>query len=107
MNKETEERIGELQGIEQNLQKFLNQKQQFQTQTVEIDSALKELPTSEKSYKIVGNIMVAVDKDKLKNDLEDKKERIELRLKSIEKQEQKMREKADSIQKEVMESMKK
>ena len=32
MDNKTEEKIAELQGIEQNLQKFLSQKQQFQTQ---------------------------------------------------------------------------
>ncbi|MBC8495402.1 prefoldin subunit beta [archaeon] len=107
MDKATEEKIAELQAIEQNLQRFLTQKQQFQSQIIELESALKEIPDAKETHKIIGNIMVAVDKNKLENDLKEKKEMFELRLKSIEKQETSMREKADSIQKEVMEKMKK
>ncbi|MBU1201318.1 MAG: prefoldin subunit [Nanoarchaeota archaeon] len=107
MNKETEQEISELQTIEQNLQRFLSQKQQFQTQIVEIDTALKELPESGDTYKIIGNIMVAVKKTDLEEDLKSKKEIVELRLKSIEKQEQKMRQDADSLQKQIMDKIKK
>lgn len=102
MDKKTEEKIAELQMIEQNLQRFLTQKQQFQTQIVEVDNALKELAHAKQTHKIIGNIMVEVDKKTLSDDIKSKKEILELRLKSIEKQEQAMREKADSIQKEVM-----
>lgn len=102
MDKKTEEKVAELQMIEQNLQRFLTQKQQFQTQIVEVDNALKELSNAKQTHKIIGNIMVEVDKKKLESDIKSKKEILELRLKSIEKQEQSMREKADNIQKEVM-----
>lgn len=107
MDKNVEAKITELQTIEQSLQRFLAQKQQFQSQLVEIESALKELPENGESYKIIGNLMVAVESEKLKKDLESKKELLELKLKSVEKQEQKLREDADHLQKEVLESMKK
>ncbi|MBC8500551.1 MAG: prefoldin subunit [Nanoarchaeota archaeon] len=107
MDKATEEKIGELQVIEQNLQRFLTQKQQFQTQMVEMDTALNELNSASEAHKIIGNIMVSVDKKKLQEDLKSKKDMLDLRFKSIEKQEQNMRERADNIQKEVMEGIKK
>ncbi|MEK6942822.1 MAG: prefoldin subunit beta [Nanoarchaeota archaeon] len=107
VSQDTEQKIGQLQMFEQSLQSFLGQKQQFQMQFVEIESALNELETTDKSYKIVGNIMVEADKDELKADLESKKEVLELRMKSIEKQETQIREKASALQGEIMKHMKK
>ncbi|MFH1589340.1 MAG: prefoldin subunit [archaeon] len=107
MNKSAEEKIGELQTIEQNLQRFLTQKQQFQTQIAELDNATKELVDSKEAHRIIGNIMVQVDKKKLQGELKEKKEMFDLRLKSVEKQEQNMRENADILQKEVMEELSK
>lgn len=101
-----EEKIKELQLIEQNSQQYVMQKQQFQTQLVEIDSALQELDKTDESYKIIGNIMVKTDKKVLKEDLTKKKEIFELRIKTLEKQEAKLKEKAKEIQKDVLKDMK-
>ena len=106
MEDKTQEKINQLTMMEQSMQQLLLQKQQFQTQLVEINSALKELETTEKAYKIVGNIMVAANKEELKKDLTQKKEVVELRVKTIEKQETQMKEKASAMQKEVMEKLK-
>ena len=81
------------------------QKQQFQLQQVEIESALKELEKVNEAYKIVGNIMVLSEKNGLKTDLTSKKEIIELRIKTMEKQENQLREKATKLQDEVMKEM--
>jgi prefoldin beta subunit len=81
------------------------QKQQFQLQQVEIESALKELEKVNEAYKIVGNIMVLSKKDDLIEDLKSKKEVIELRIKNMEKQESQLREKASKLQNEVLKEM--
>ena len=83
------------------------QKQQFQNQLTELNSALEEMDSSNKVYKIVGNIMVASEKPDLKKELEEKKDFLSLRIKSFEKQEKKLRENAEQLQKSVMENMKK
>lgn len=106
MKKETEEKIGRMQLLEQNMQNLMMQKQQFQSQLIEVTSALEELETTEKAYKIIGNIMVLSKKDDLKKDLESKKEMVELRIKSIEKQESELKEKAKGLQEEVLKEMK-
>jgi prefoldin beta subunit len=103
---EAEEKIGRMQLLEQNIQNFLMQKQQFQAQLVEINSALEELEKTEVSYKIIGNIMVLSKKDELKKDLDSKKEMVELRIKAIEKQEAELKEKAKTLQGEVLKEMK-
>lgn len=107
ITKETEEKIGQLQLMEQNLQNVLIQKQTFQAQLMEMENALKELEKSkEETYKIVGNIMVASNKKELKEDLGSKKEIIELRIKNLEKQEKKVKEEAAQLQSEVMKKLK-
>ena len=107
VSKETEQKIGQLQMFEQSLQSFLGQKQQFQIQLVEVESALNELENTEKAYKIVGNIMVETDKNELKSDLQSRKEMLELRIKTMEKQETHVREKASKLQSEILKKIKK
>lgn len=106
MSKETEEKIQRMQLLEQNIQNLLMQKHQFQSQLVEVKSALEELESSETAYKIIGNIMVASKKEDLKKDLESKKEMVELRITTIEKQEEELKEKTKKLQSEVLEEMK-
>jgi prefoldin beta subunit len=104
--KEQQEKIQQLQLIEQNLQNLLGQKQQFQSQMFELDGALKEIEVSPQAYKIIGGIMVLTEKEKLKKDLSEKKELVELRISSIEKQEKQFKDRAKDIQQEVLSLMK-
>ena len=106
VSKEAEKKINQLQLLEQSLQNLSMQKQQFQLQQVEIESALKELENVNEAYKIVGNIMILSKKTDLKEDLGSKKEVIELRIKNLEKQENQLREKASKLQNEVLKEMK-
>jgi prefoldin beta subunit len=94
MDNESERKIQELQLIEQNLSNFLMQKQNFQARLMENENALKELnETKKQTYKLIGNLLVAMDKEKLKKELNDEKEIFDLRIKNIEKQENKLRKK--------------
>lgn len=106
MEKETEQKIGQLQLFEQSMQNLLMQKQQFQMQLAEIDSALKELEKTSEAYKIVGNVMVSSKKEDLEKDLKNKKDVAELRIKSLEKQETQIKDKATKLQGEILEKMK-
>lgn len=106
LSKETEQEIAQLQLYEQGLQNILMQKHQFQSQSIEIESALKELESTKEAYKIVGNIMVASKKEDLKSELESKKETTNLRIKTLEKQENQIREKAKKLQEEVSKKIK-
>lgn len=106
MNSETEKKIGQLQLFEQSLQTFALQKQQFQAQLIEIESALRELEKVQSAYKIVGGIMVASGKDELVKEMQQKKEMVELRIKAVEKQEKQIKEKASMLQAEVIKELK-
>ena len=107
MDNELQNKINQLSMIEQNIQNFSMQKQQFQAQMLEIESAEKEIMDSKEAFKIIGSVMVAQEKDKLKKELKDKKAVLKTRIESFEKQEDKLKEKAESMQKEVLEGMKK
>ncbi|MCF7861473.1 prefoldin subunit beta [Candidatus Woesearchaeota archaeon] len=106
-DKKTQEKIHQLQLFEQNLQNLLLQKQQFQSQIQENKSALDESKDQKDVYKIIGNIMVKSDAEKIRAELETNLEMAELRIKTIEKQEKAIREKANVLQKEVVSEMKK
>ena len=103
----TQKNIAQLQALEQNIQNVVMQKQTFQQQTVEIDNALDEISSSKGAvYKIIGNIMVSTEKDHISKELNSKKEIISLRIKSIEKQESQLKEKASSLQSKVLSQIK-
>jgi prefoldin beta subunit len=107
MAEDIQEKINQIQIIQANLQNFSNQRQQFQIQQTEIESAIAEMEKSGQTYKIIGNVMVLVNKDDLKKELEDKKQMLDVRIGSIEKQESKLKEKVEVIQKEVMSELEK
>ena len=101
-----EDKIRELQMIEHTLLNLVTQRQTFNIEVNEVNSALEGLKNSKGLvYKILGNIMVESSKDDLKKELEDKKKFIDLRMNSIEKQEKIIKSKAEAIQKEVLASM--
>ena len=107
MDKETKNKISRLQVLEQRINSLMMQKQTFQSQTLETENALGEIGDAKETYKIVGNVMVSVNKAELKKDLTSKKEMADIKLKNIEKEEEKLRGEAEDLQKDVMGSLKK
>jgi prefoldin beta subunit len=105
MTQKNEEKIQQLQLYEQSLHNLLLQKQQFQTQISEIDSALGELGDSANAYKIIGNIMVHAKREDIQSDLQNRKAKADLRINALEKQENSIKEKVKTLQKEVMQGM--
>jgi len=107
MEKSSEEKIKELQLIEQNLQQIMMQRQNFQAKLLEMENALEELGKNPGDiYKIVGPIMVRSDKESTEKDLDSKKEMFNLRIKNIEENEEKVKERAKKLQEAIMKEMK-
>lgn len=104
---ELQENINKIQLLEQNIQAIAMQKQQTQTQLFEIDSALKELEDSKESYKIIANIMVKEPQEKIKKELNERKEIIDLRIKTLEKQEKQIKDQIKELQEKIVKSSKK
>lgn len=102
-----QEKIAELQLLQQRLNLFATQKQTFQVQQIEIENALNELEKAKAPvYKLVGELLIEKSPEELKKELEEKKTDVEIRVKSLEKQEEKTKEKALDLQKDVTSKLK-
>ena len=103
MDQETQQKIQELQGMEQNLHGLVMQKQAFQMELTETKNALTEITKStEDVFKLVGNIMIKANKKDTEADLTKKKDLLALRLKSIETEEKSLTDTAETLKEEVM-----
>ncbi len=99
---EAQQKIQELQILEQNLQNILAQKQAFQMELNEVLNASEEVKKSDQQiYKMVGSIMVVVEKDATIKELDEKKKLLEIRNDSLSKQEQLFETKARELQQEL------
>lgn len=107
LQRETQEKIARLQMIEENLQQYALSKQTINSQIIEIDSALKEIEGKKTAFKISGTIMIEKSANEIKEELFEKKKTSDLRLKNIEKQEEKIKEKFSELQNEIMSELKK
>ena len=101
LDKETQKKIAELQAVDQRIHNIAMQKHGFQTQLLETENALNELKDAKESYKIVGGVVLSVDKDELEKELSSKKEVLDLKLKNFVKQEEKLREEVEELQKNI------
>jgi len=101
-----DQKIQELQMFEQNLQNILMQKQVFQLELSETDSALKEIGKAKSDvYKIIGQLMIKKDFKEVEEELKNKEKLLTLRLENLEKQESTIAEKADKLKEEIMGSL--
>lgn len=92
--------LGEFQAYQQQLQAILLQKENIRLQSLEVEKALEELEVSkeEKAYKIAGPIMIRKDVADLKKELEEKKDDLNLRLRTLENAEQRIIKKLKDMQ---------
>ncbi|MFA5953873.1 MAG: prefoldin subunit beta [Candidatus Pacearchaeota archaeon] len=103
MEKIDEKKLQEMQIIEQSLQNILLQKQAFEMELAETKSATNEIEKSgDDVYKIIGSLMIKKDKKEVKEELKNKENVLNLRLKTIEKQEKAFMEKSEKIRKEIL-----
>lgn len=97
------EELQQLQFLEQNVRSLAMQKQAFQMDLTENTSALNEVKKSKDSvYKIIGQLMIKIDKKETLKELEGKEKLINSRLKTLEKQEKEMNESMTEIRSRVM-----
>ena len=101
--------IEQFQLYQQQYQSILFQKEQLRLQQLELEKALEELEATkvEKAYKITGPIMIKKNKDDLKKELEEKKEDIDLRLKTLTKAEGRVTNKLKDMEEDIRKLVKK
>lgn len=104
MKDQAEQLIGQLQMYNQQLQGILMQKQALSMQAKEIEKALEEIDKAEDDiYRSIGPVLIKVRKENLKKDLAEEKEEAEIKLKAVEKQELRLKEKVEEIQRKFQE----
>ena len=97
----TQKIISELQVIDQKLQGIAMQNHNFKTQMLEIENALIELKTAKEAYKLVGSIVLSVEKKELEKELNSKKEILDLKLHTSTKQEKMLRKEIEKLQNKI------
>jgi len=99
-NNVSENDVLKIQQYQQQLQVFSMQKQSLQSQLMEFENSIEELnnSTKEEVYKIVGTIMIKKDKIELLSELNESKEKTDLRMSVINKQIDKISKKIKEIQ---------
>ena len=99
--------IAQFQQLQQQLQAVSSQKLQMDAQIKDIERTISELDKATGDvYKNVGSLMIKVDnKDSVKAELEEGKETMEVRVKSMERQEVALREKYESMQESLNKAM--
>lgn len=104
----SQEKLQEMQFLEQNLQSLMMQKQAFQMELSETKAALKELDNSgDDVFKLVGQLMLKTDKKKMKEELITKEKLLEKRTDTLQTQEVPLMKKLDDLRKELMETVSK
>ncbi len=104
--KMSDEARGKLTQLEQSLEQLSAQKKQFHAQLVQSKAALEGIAKEDEAFKIIGNLMIKADVSSLRKELTDRQETLQVRMDSIEKQEEKLRTQVKDAQDEVMKKMK-
>jgi prefoldin beta subunit len=95
--------IAQFQQTQQQLQAVTTQKLQMEAQKKEMERTSAELAKATGDvYKSSGSLLIKVeDKDKIKADLDDSLETMDVRIKSLERQEKMLREKYETLQETI------
>ena len=104
-DEETKQMIIEFQVSQQQMQSVLMQKESMKMQELEVDRALEELNAAKEknAYKIVGGVMISKSVEDLKKDLTETKEALGIRMKSLEKTEERVNNKLKELQDKLKE----
>ncbi|HWQ20782.1 MAG TPA: prefoldin subunit beta [Methanotrichaceae archaeon] len=100
--------LAQLQQLQQQAQAMLSQKSQIEALIRETDAAVKELeksPDDAVVYKSVGELLFKADKPKLLEELKEKKDMMDLRLKTMSKQEERIQSRFTQLQEQLKQSL--
>ena len=109
LSPQMQNQIAQYQQIQQQLQVLASQRVQLEAKVREIDSTLEELGKigpDTTVYKSIGTILVrADDRDAVKKELEEHKETISIRVRTIQKQEKSLGDRFEQLQQKISEAL--
>ncbi len=100
--------LAQLQQLKAQIEAVLRQKMQVEALLKDSENALKELEKLDDNsvvYQNVGELMIKVEKEEVKGDLSEKRETYNLRLKTLERQEERVQKKYQQLQQQLQEAL--
>jgi len=101
--------IAQFQQLQQQLQSVLSQKFRMEAQLREVQMTIDELNKSADDvtiYKNVGSLLIkASDKESVVKEAEDDKETLEIRIKTLDRQEKALRDKYQTMQEQISKAL--
>lgn len=109
MSPKLQNQIAQFQQLQQQLQAILSQKFQMEAQLREVENTLEELGKVTEDtpiYRNVGSLLIkANEKESVVKDIEDSKETLEVRVKTLNRQEKQMRERYENLQEQLQKAL--
>ena len=103
---EAQEKIEELQGLQETAQTVAVQKQEAESTLNESKTALEQLEEMDEDtqmYRQVGELLVETTYEEAEEDLEEKVDTLEIRLETLEKQEDRIQQQFERLQEDLEE----
>lgn len=107
---QVQNQLRQLQQLQQQLEITVQQKLQIEIKLRETENALEELGKMEGDeavYKSIGNLIIKANKENLIKELKEDKEATEIRKRSIEEQEKRLKERIEELQNKLQEELSK
>jgi len=102
MTPETEQSIVQLQNAQRQLQMLASQRQRFEFEVVQADTALAELEKAEgKTYKSIGTLFLESKPTDIKEELDDRRAKLNARIDTMKTQEDRIKSKSEELQKKL------
>jgi prefoldin beta subunit len=108
MSPKVQNQIQQLQQVQQQLQTVLSQKAQYEIEireTRRADEELADLPAESTVFQSVGTVMMQKPKEAVSASLKEKVETLELRVKQLERQEQMLQGRFETLQNQVKQAL--
>ncbi len=104
LDEATQAKIQELQMMEQTFQQLMQQKNMFSMELNETDLVIAEVEKTEGEVSRIvgGQVVIKTTKEKVLEDMKNKKGLLETRMAALDKQEKEFSEKAEKLREEVM-----
>ncbi len=105
---QVQNQLAQLQQLKVQLEAVGRQKMQVEALLRDSENALEELEKLDENaviYKTVGELMIKADKELVKEDLSERKETYDLRLKTLERQEERAQKKYQQLQQQLREAL--
>ncbi len=105
---QVQNQLAQLQQLKVQIESVGRQKMQVEALLRDSENALEELEKLDKKsviYRDVGELMIKADKEEVMADLSEKKETYDLRLKTLERQEERVQKKYQQLQQQLREAL--